>query len=381
MKMRAAWFCAALASAGCTHEQERQEKRVVTMTTIPRFDGPPTSSYSVVFGSSARSSRIGAPRRKFAGVERFALPEGLRCSRNAPNLQSAARLTLSPDGAERRLDNRDLGRVRFVDGSMTPAERRSPWEVVPGGTVLAEKRAADEGLLVNAVETQKGDSLVTVQREPHDAPIGLVGKHRFVSGVHGTGIVGAIDGAWFSAFAYFAPGGSGDLTPHPRLAVYGPESNGQSQGVMLVDQPLSFVPYDMSLVAPFVVFVAHGGTGPRVHALRGDGHEAWALEVPFETSEPPNDGGDGRVYVVGTGLLTIDQGKIVSTVKSPTSMLATAFADGSLALVTGQRVELVARNGTIEQQFETGERIVTQPAIAPNGDVWVASDDTIFVLK
>ena len=113
------------------------------------------------------------------------------------------------------------------------------------------------------------------------------------------------------------------------------------------------------------------------------GHVAWKAEVPFEARQPPVDGADGRVYVVGQGLAALQDGAVVWSTRSSALMMATAFGDGTLAVSVGAELRIVARDGVIRQQLRTpdGEPIATPPAIAADGAVWLATKTHLYVAR
>ena len=60
---------------------------------------------------------------------------------------------------------------------------------------------------------------------------------------------------------------------------------------------------------------------------------------------------------------------------------ATAFADGTLAVVRGTELQIVANDGSIKQSLRAAEELTTYPAIGPDGAVWVASARTLYVAR
>ncbi|HYQ01119.1 MAG TPA: hypothetical protein VER96_20755 [Polyangiaceae bacterium] len=119
----------------------------------------------------------------------------------------------------------------------------------------------------------------------------------------------------------------------------------------------------------------------RVRVLSERGADQWQAEVPFEVLEPAIDGGDGAIYLVGNGVARAEGGHITWSAPSRKRMRATAFATGELALAVGSELRIVGRDGTILQTFKTPnqEPILTPPALAADGRVYVATHSALLV--
>ena len=120
-----------------------------------------------------------------------------------------------------------------------------------------------------------------------------------------------------------------------------------------------------------------------VHHLDLQGKETWHAEVPFEILQPPIDGSDGRIYVMGMGAAAFQDGKLLFVTPSAVPMFGTAFQDGTLAVAVGQELRIVDRDGHVRQHFSTAEHepITTPPAIGSDGSVWVASAKALYVAR
>ena len=194
--------------------------------------------------------------------------------------------------------------------------------------------------------------------------------------------VGAIDGAGITAMAL----------PSGRFVVLRTTGDAEKLATLAVDAPIDPAATDLSIIPPFAV-VLHGGgdagilaarraavtTSTRVDAHRPDGSLAWRAEVPFVAAQPPIDG-DGRIYIVGSGIAALDlEGKTVWSSASRTTLRAQAFADGTLAVVRGSTLQIVGNDGVIRQSLSAAEELTSYPAIASDGSVWVASAKTLYV--
>jgi hypothetical protein len=117
--------------------------------------------------------------------------------------------------------------------------------------------------------------------------------------------------------------------------------------------------------------------------LDAHGVITWSTEVPFEALQPAVDGGGGRVYVVGRGIAALERGVVQWAAGSESPLQATAFADGTLAVVVGSRLRIVDRSGGIRQDLTVpdGGLILTPPAIGPDGAVWIATKEALYVAR
>lgn len=175
------------------------------------------------------------------------------------------------------------------------------------------------------------------------------------------------------------------------------DSKGSHVGDYLVDVPIAFLPYDMSIVESGYAVLSDGGPLPNaaprsdierllawrarriefvnegppprwktvIHHLGLDGHETWQHEVPFEVLQPPIDAGHGRLYVIGNGSAAFQDGKLLLSKPLPMMMFGTAYEDGTMAICAGPELRIVNRDGRILQRFGTEghDAIATPPAI------------------
>lgn len=120
-----------------------------------------------------------------------------------------------------------------------------------------------------------------------------------------------------------------------------------------------------------------------VHAWDSDGKAAWELTVPFEVYQPPIERSDGTLVVVGRGLAGIDNGKVAWELPTDNPAAATAFSDGSVAVVDGGALRILDAKNTFTQTLTVphGEDIVTQPTIAPDGTIYVATPTRVYSVR
>jgi hypothetical protein len=197
--------------------------------------------------------------------------------------------------------------------------------------------------------------------------------------------VGAIDGGAHTVVAL----------PSGRLVVLSPQGEPQSkEAVLALDVAIDPGATDLSIVPPFALLLYGGGDAgrlakrrdagaatSRLDARRPDGSLAWRASLSFLATQPAIDG-DHRVYVVGAGIAALDlDGHTLWSSASTLPLRATAFADGTLAVVRGSELQIVANDGSIKQSLRAVEELTTYPAIGPDGAVWVASARTLYVAR
>ncbi|MFO7177517.1 MAG: hypothetical protein DIU78_002350 [Pseudomonadota bacterium] len=146
-----------------------------------------------------------------------------------------------------------------------------------------------------------------------------------------------------------------------------------------VESKLSFEPYDLSILDSGYAVLSRADSGTVLHRLDPNGKELWRVAIPFEATQPPVDGGKGRVYVAGKGFAAVEDGKLLYAHPGD-QQWATAFEDGTVALAIGPELRIIDRDGTIRQSLRTkdGERLTTPPAIASDGTIWVGSETTLY---
>ncbi len=120
-----------------------------------------------------------------------------------------------------------------------------------------------------------------------------------------------------------------------------------------------------------------------VQAWRSDGTPAWQATVPFEVHQPPIERPDGTVVVVGRGLAAIADGAVRWHRAFESPAAATAFGDGRLALVEGSRLRVLDTQGQPQQTLDVphAEPLITQPAVAPDGTVYVATPSRMYAVR
>jgi len=98
-------------------------------------------------------------------------------------------------------------------------------------------------------------------------------------------------------------------------------------------------------------------------------NKLWHVDVPFSVRQPPIDGGEGRIYLVGDRIALVDKGTLRWT--QPLQAQATASTNGVLAAATHRGLLLFLPNGHHLQEIKTP--ILTPPAIAEDGSIYFAS--------
>ncbi len=196
--------------------------------------------------------------------------------------------------------------------------------------------------------------------------------------------VGAIDAA----------GQAVVVLPSGRFLVLLPEADGKGNAVLATDARADAGATDASIVPPFAMLLYGGGaagalaarrsaglSASRLDAVRVDGTRAWTLTVPFLATQPPIDGND-VIYLVGGGLAAVGMdGHLLWSSLSSVPIRAQAFGDGSLAVVRGNELQIVAHDGAITRSFRAPDELTTYPAIASDGSVWVATEKALYVAR
>ena len=179
-----------------------------------------------------------------------------------------------------------------------------------------------------------------------------------------------------------------ESTAHVRVAAYDVSVVGDSiavvepDGVPAVDEGAALGPYQAAtdVFLRFPEMTAKWSTV--LHVLGMNGAEQRHVSVPFEVLQPPIDGGDGRIYLAGTGFAAVQDGHVEWSQPRGARLLATAFSGGEVAMVTGGALRVVDRSGNVRQSFSVpNETFATPPAIAEDGSVWVASQGGLFAAR
>jgi hypothetical protein len=126
----------------------------------------------------------------------------------------------------------------------------------------------------------------------------------------------------------------------------------------------------------------HWTTRATVVSLAPLGSHGAPFEIPFEVLQPPIEGTD-RFYLAGRGLAAVSPRGVEWQWPSSQIIFATAFADGTLAVSAGSELRIIAPNGTLRQTLKLSGPgpITTPPAIAPDGSLYVATAEHLYVAR
>jgi hypothetical protein len=167
-----------------------------------------------------------------------------------------------------------------------------------------------------------------------------------------------------------------------KVMVFAPKAaDWEGQATLVATGQVPRLPQWLSLVGPLIVLLTPDETGTRVTALSSAAKPRFQLYVPFPASQPAIRGAGARLYVIGKGLSAFDEGKHSWSRSYDEMAYASSFEDGSLAVASGTRLELLDSHGEQLQAFDTAEPLVTPPAIASDGSVWVASNTALYVMR
>src|SRR5690606_3900500 len=72
-----------------------------------------------------------------------------------------------------------------------------------------------------------------------------------------------------------------------------------SEPARVVESKLSFEPYDISILDSGYAVLSRADSCTVLHHLDPNGKELWRVPIPVEATQPPVDGGQGRVYGAG----------------------------------------------------------------------------------
>jgi len=386
--------------------------------------------YTTEYASLSRGSRVPTPARALSQFIRVAPLDGPpRSVLVAPRGDyvtidhGAVYEVRSSDGAERfRAEKPEFGQISLLETSYLLSGYERTWEGKEGLVRLNAGASYDGVHLALAVGEEIGSYIVLSRATGGRSQGGWIkipprmslGAVRFFlpakttsrllwrENIDGVGC-GAIDTGYRIAVA---------LQKGQFLVIDGSRETPDGSGHRLVDVPLPFAAYDMSIVEGGYALLSVGGPIPDprpytdlertlalqarrvefpqsaparwttiLHHLDAAGKQTWQAEIPFEIYEPPVDAGNGRIYALGNGVAAFDKtGKTLFVQPSPTPMFATAFHDGALALAAGHELRLLDRDGNIHQKFTTAEHepITTPPAIAADGSIWVATTKALY---
>jgi hypothetical protein len=165
------------------------------------------------------------------------------------------------------------------------------------------------------------------------------------------------------------------------VRVYAPEGDAQGVAKLVATRRLPRPVEWLSLADPGIVVLETRKGGTHLTALNRNALFEFSVDVPFSAYQPAISGATGRLYVAGRGLCALDKGKLTWTHDYDENTYASSFDDGSLAVARSNRLELMTPDGNVTQTFETAEPLVTAPAIAADGSVWVASNQAMYVAR
>ena len=402
--------------AGCSSRACAKSREVPVYNVVPMpglaFSRAEAPSTECPHASSARSGRVAVLSRPYTGVIRVGPVDDGPLARSVPRFidlpRGGARLLLErPQAHNGGYEVRTTSGVLVFSGGGSSrgchGVAREDHYYVEG---VAHSWTGAEGLIFDVGMNQGAELLACAIGEmaakttlqiliaspggmqnhgPSERDYTRVAAMRVKPG-------SALQAAW--GFTADEPGvGAIDAAGHTvvvlssgRFVVLRPEGDEGGLAILATDSKVEPGATDLSIIPPFVVVLYGGGdagelarrrdeatTTSRVEARNPDGALAWRATVPFVARQPPIDGGD-RIYVVGAGIAALDlDGRTLWSSPSTVQIRAAAFADGTLAIVRGAELQIVAKDGTIQQHFNAEELLTTLPAIASDGAVWVAS--------
>jgi hypothetical protein len=364
------------------------------------------SSYVHAFSSARLDSHVHVPMRSFEGLTRWALdacpapgpsPPLLTAGHQAlsvvvsPNAEHIAVFTdqavyaFSPNGycrttwrwarsqrqasGEAFASNREL----FIDGA--PHD----WSLgalkdqrLPRGRALAVDMTSNDFVALTI-----GESTTMGRRSfPY---LALESTQRWSTGkTHWYGSIprhtgnGAIADDWSVVVA----------TDDARLLIFAPRARDWEGNVELVaERRVGKAPRWLSIVGENIALLTPTRTGIGLGVFNTAGTPLSSIDLPMLATQPPIWGGGQRVYVIGNGLAALDAGKAVWSLTLDEAAYATSFADGSLAVAHGSQISFRDSTGALTQSFRANEPLMTPPAIASDGSVWVASSSALYAVR
>lgn len=360
----------------------------------PTFEGTQALSFSYPYASSLRNAQVHVQRRRYESWQRkliaYCPPPIDDPGRNPPFA-----LVVSPNGrhvvlsSQTRSDLVDDGPCATMGGSGDVVALDDEVFFSGGGSTWDRKHLEQRNVYGPAYARRiEGQRYAAVVPAPTEGPgftqsptLLIEGGRRYPKHLGdgrewshfppGEAVAAAI-GADFTVVVLFKSGMLRVFLPVPE----GPNLN-----------PTLFAERDvgtgtwLSLVGNQILIVLSTSSGSRMQAFAADTSPLYTLAVPFEVFQPPIAGNGKRFYVAGKGLAAIDNGKLTWSHASTETMYASAFADGSLAVATGKRLDFVKRDGTVDQSFTAEEPLVAPPAIASDGSVWAASATALYVAR
>ena len=379
---------------------------VVTVVAVPAEDPaarePPfvpsglARSTSTTWASAARSSVVAAPLLRFSALVR------------TDALTTAPRALLVNDAGDRlAVDYGETYAVRERRGALQGQGRKLAGDPLVLGAAqvfgAGVSGASSDSDVTWALRVSQGEVISVVQHASHgvNRHVALRGggvaevfdQTPITTSVVVARVVGEgpfsvearrearIEGPAVGAIA--ADGRVTVATGDRRLLVYDAMHDAPDRVMKPVTtRALGFVPRDLALVDGKAVLFESVPGATVVHALDANGAESWQASVPFVAHAPPIDGGAGRVYVAGDGLAAVLGGKILWSDGGKGPFFVTALASGALLVAVGPELRVVGKDGArlTTLRVPEGDTIVAPPAVAADGEVWVATAKGIYVV-
>jgi hypothetical protein len=375
----------------CDGSRRKVPAEVNPAMKTPTFEGTRASSFSYAYASSLRNSQVFVARKSLRSIVRRPIDHS---SRNGSEHQPPFALVVSPDARHAilssRFENEILTDAGYVGSGLAGDAVAfdecfflygwaQTWNLEPldehhaTGTALARRIEGDHYAGVTKLSQEVDPPrprLLKIEggrRHPRYTGDGLDWS-RALPDRDG---IAAIGGDWSVVVAL----------DNQLLQIYAPVPDERGLARLITEANIGVRARWLSLVRSEILVVASEGTESRLLAFSSDAKPLYSLTVPFEVLAPPIAGAGSRVYLAGRGLAAIDGGKISFTHLSSDSVFATAFEDGSLAVATGKRLDLMSLDGRVDQTFPTNEVLVAPPAIAGDSSVWVASDRAVYIVR
>jgi outer membrane protein assembly factor BamB len=186
-----------------------------------------------------------------------------------------------------------------------------------------------------------------------------------------------------------------------RLAVVGPgaaapaDEHDWPQPAIVMSGHTDVFVHSCSAVAPGFALLGtthnENPAGPAVVvALDEDGRERWRASVPFTIDvdprrppHPPIDLGDGRVLVAGVGLACFVDGSLLWSRPSADPVGATVLGSKAIVAASGRRLEVLTHDGNVREvvDFPGDARTTTSPAVAPDGTLYVGTQEAAWAIR
>lgn len=368
------------------------------MTSAPK-------AFCTEHGDPGRRGRVDAPRRRYLGFERLVLPPDqtakwpitpqlpVRYIAVDPSGQRVVlvhehcAVVVEPYGA-RLLYGAEFGRWLALtrDDALYFGPQRHPWsgERPTQISSLALLLDNEQRTQVSLACTPHGWISAVASEPLWDEPELRIEARRVVEERHATAWRARLPALGLSAVA---DDGSIALLTREGLHLYAAVPD-TKKATPTVTRPTAANTYLVSAAKPGWVVLAAvrtetGDVHTLVQAWHPDGRDAWSVTVPFALSQPPVECADGSLLAVGYGIARIRNGAVQPVRSLDVRAFATAFGDGSIALARGTTLEIMDDgHGTLQKlRVPDGESIVTQPAIGPDGTIYVGTPTRCYVLR